>query len=887
MTSTENKFKARASAIAVRGALVALALTPAVHAAEGDEVRAQTQPANTVEIGVGVVDKGSYKFGEFNGLEKKGAYLNGGFNVRGGGSYDSDSALRWRIYGNDLGLNIRSLGAEFGEQGKFRINFGYDEIQRNQYDSYQTPYSGVGSKTLTLPGNLNAANHPAAITVTNASCSTALANCINSTTGVTTTRANTPANVTTATNVTTANLLASPTNIQSPNLNPGTAAVPNTVAAASAAAANAGLGWLIPAAMHNENIGTQRARRNVGIDLVLTPQLGFSATARQETKDGLRLTGVGSVSTGAGVTVPELLQYTTNLYNAALNYAGDNTHINVGYSGSLFRNGVDTWTADSIWGNNTVQGNVNRMIGAPDNQMHQLKLAGGYNFSKATKLTVVGSFGESTQNEGFISPGPFWYVPESSAHAKVVNKNFLARVTSRATNDLSLLASYRYEDRDNRTPYLQTISTGRDAVGAVATTNPCGPGALAATAAVLVSSLTCYDNQPINIRQKHLVLEGDYRFARGQAFKAGYDWQEIRRTSDVATQDPFRAHETKEHTLRFQYRNSMAENLNGRIGYEHSRRRHSEFELEDPLGGVLAAAVEPMLPNLITHMVANRDRDKIRSALAFQPSDRLSLGAGLDYNNDKYKDSDLYGKKFAKSWVLNLDASYAASEKVGLSAFYTYEDQKQETNSLSILRGTNVASFATPVPIQPTAAACGPYPSTSGYTAGGGALNYGSPADWNSDPCRVWSERQSDKVHTFGVSFKAKASPKLDVDGALVYTYALTPISFSGLQVVNNGLAIGAVGAAAASNNNIFIQTASMPDSSSKTWDVRLSGRYLLNKSSSLRVNYLYRRLISSDAQWDAYASNPVAIQGYVGTGRAAPTYNVNAISLSYIYTFN
>jgi len=860
MTIKEKNFKARASVIAVHGALVALALAPAAYAAD-DALRAQTQGNNAVEIGIGNVDKASAKFGEFNGLNKDGSYLNGGFSLRGGGAYDSDSTTRWRVEATNLGLDTRTLGAEFGEQGRFRINFGYDEIQRNQYNPFQTPYKGAGSTTLTLSGALNAANHPAAITIPASG------------------NANTAANVTSLTNAGIANQLAAP-NTQSPNRDPGTLAAPNTTASTSAAAANAGLGWLIPANMNNVEIGTQRKKSDVGVDLWISPRWSFKATARNETKDGLKLTGVGSVSTGFGVTLPEPIQYTTNLYSAAFNYAGDQANFNVGYYGSVFKNGIDMWTADSIWGNNAVQGNVNRMYGAADNQMQQVKLSGSYAFTKATKLTVAASTARSTQNESFIASGPLWYVPNSSANAKVDNTNFLARLTSRATNDLTLLASYRYENRDNKTPYMQTISTGRDALGAAATTSPCGPGADPATAAVRVSGLTCYDNQPINIKQQQIVLQGDYKVARGHALTAGYEWQEIKRSSDVADQDPFRAHETKEQTLRVQYRNSVAQNLNGRIGYDYSQRRHSEFELEPPLGGVLAAAVEPILPNLINYMVANRNRDRLRGAIGYQASERLSFNAGVNYNNDQYKDSDLYGKKSAKSWQLNLDGAFAVSDTAALGVYYTYDDRKSQMTSLSILRASATA-------INPLAAACKPYPTTASYNATtGAAVAYGSPADWASDPCRVWSETQADKVHTFGLSFKSQPAPKWGLNGALTYTYALTPIGFSGLQVVNNGLSIGANGAAAAVNNNLWISTQNIPDAKSKMWDLRLVGVYTIDQSSALRLNYQYRKLTSSDAQWDAYASNPVAIQGYVGTGISSPNYTVNVVSVNYIYSF-
>ena len=64
---------------------------------------------------------------------------------------DNTGMFRWRIKGIDLGLETRSLSAEVGVAGKFQINFGYDELRRNRSDSYQTPYNGAGTNTLTLP----------------------------------------------------------------------------------------------------------------------------------------------------------------------------------------------------------------------------------------------------------------------------------------------------------------------------------------------------------------------------------------------------------------------------------------------------------------------------------------------------------------------------------------------------------------------------------------------------------------------------------------------------------------------------------------------------------------------------------------------------------------
>src|ERR1035437_10108172 len=152
MTTNTNGFIARATVVARRGALIAMALAASTSLAAAQSAQDLTNPTSTTEIGGGDVSDGSYKAGEYNGLEKKGGFAIGNIDWRGGAAFDSDSALRWRIKGIDLGLDTRSLYGEIGAQGKFRLNFGFDELRRNRSDSYQTPYNGAGSNVLTLPG---------------------------------------------------------------------------------------------------------------------------------------------------------------------------------------------------------------------------------------------------------------------------------------------------------------------------------------------------------------------------------------------------------------------------------------------------------------------------------------------------------------------------------------------------------------------------------------------------------------------------------------------------------------------------------------------------------------------------------------------------------------
>src|SRR5262249_7315359 len=140
-----------------QGALAVLATMGFAQAAESTDpaVIELVKPKSEVEAGFIYTDKDSYKFGEYNGLQRKGAHPLLNFELRGGGGYDSESGSveRYRIYGRDLGLEVRSLGAEYSHQGEFRLYFDYDELRRNYSDSYQTLWNGADTNFMLLPAS--------------------------------------------------------------------------------------------------------------------------------------------------------------------------------------------------------------------------------------------------------------------------------------------------------------------------------------------------------------------------------------------------------------------------------------------------------------------------------------------------------------------------------------------------------------------------------------------------------------------------------------------------------------------------------------------------------------------------------------------------------------
>lgn len=138
-------------ALAMQGVFAAMAAMPA--RADDAEAAALKMPTNVMEMGLSVQNRDSAKFGEYTGLNKSGAYVNGGFNVRGGDAYgDANGTMRWSLTGTDVGLTSRNLGAAISDQGRWDFRISFDELRHNTSDSYQTPYvEGNGSSRFTLP----------------------------------------------------------------------------------------------------------------------------------------------------------------------------------------------------------------------------------------------------------------------------------------------------------------------------------------------------------------------------------------------------------------------------------------------------------------------------------------------------------------------------------------------------------------------------------------------------------------------------------------------------------------------------------------------------------------------------------------------------------------
>jgi MtrB/PioB family decaheme-associated outer membrane protein len=889
MKTKNGSFAIRASVIAVQSALVALAAMSAAQAAEADDaVRRLIRPTNVIEVGAGYVSDDSAKFGEYNGLSNKGIYGIFNFDIRGGGDYGSGDATRWRATGTDLGLETRDIHVDFGQQGKYRIDVNYDELRRERSDSFQTPYLGAGSNLLTLPSNWLKPFVPqvsgSAINFRSLSPTTGLA----------------PSNV---------------------------GGVVTTPTAAQQATVNNIIATDVPD-FQNVDLSTKRKALDAGISYNINSRWEFKASTKHEKKDGLKPMGAvtSQVSEYAAI-LPDLIDQTHDQYNASLTYTGDAAFFQVAYYGSVFHNDVSSMT----WQDVNDPTKTATLSSAPSNSFHQILLTGGYNFSPTTRLVLNGSYGRNTQDDQFVTAGqnsqfPLG-LPVSSLNGEVVTTAFNAKLTARPVKDLSLIAGYKYDDRDNRTPvntyFFQDANEAR-AAGASAFN-----AALGLPANTLGSNINIYANRPYSKKINQFDIDADYAIAKGQRLQGGYEYQQIDRKCDGSWINCADAPRTRENTLRAEWRANMVEDLSGRLAYAYSERRvnydENAFLALVPMANVVpaggatisayqylqqtgltgfgpvagfpsspltgdAAIFSPnnnILPqalygsrNNINEEVgmrrfnmADRNRNKVRGSVNWDANDRLSLQGGLDYNKDDY-DNSVYGLKNAETWALNLEGSYVVNADFTTQAFYSYEDIQSQTAGISYGSNSNTA-----------------FVGQAGNTiVSGGCFATVLSRNLNAkiDPCLNWSTDMRDKVNTFGAGFKYRnlMGGRLDIAGDLIYTKAHTDIGVAGGSYANNPFALAAPAPALAPGVPavFFIPAANMPTATTETFELRLGGQYVIDKASALRVLYWYQHLKSSDYIYDGMQFG--TLTNVIPTNEQPFNYNVHVIGISYVYTW-
>jgi hypothetical protein len=146
----------------------------------------------------------------------------------------------------------------------------------------------------------------------------------------------------------------------------------------------------------------------------------------------------------------------------------------------------------------------------------------------------------------------------------------------------------------------------------------------------------------------------------------------------------------------------------------------------------------------------------------------------------------------------------------------------------------------------------------------------------------VWNNQLSDDDSTLGIAVNHKGlmAGKLELIGDLSYSLGTTAYSTQIPYV----LVPNATYAPTCTSTGALL-CGSTPDIKNETITFKLTGIYQVDNASKVAVGFVHQKLSSNDYYYNFYQT------GYTGTGflptnEQAPSYSVNAISVSYIYNF-
>ena len=579
----------------------------------------------------------------------------------------------------------------------------------------------------------------------------------------------------------------------------------------------------------------------LGYSVALSDAWDFAVNYREDVRDGER--GMGYI-TNSGQALSVLYPHddSTQQVETLLSYASDKAQLQVGYSYSRYQNDVDALQLTNPIGATPTE---NRMSLAPDNQYHQLQATGALTLGKATRVTTKLSYGLGTQDQRFlpysINGGgtDLALLPRRSLDGEVVKTLFDVSLTTRPNEASSLKLGYQYYDYDNRTPRAQYLYWGRD-TGTAPT----------ATTAFTRSSV------PISSTEHKAVVDGDYYLSANTVLRGQVEYRQTK----YALLDRAETESTK---AGLEVRRPVFDTVMGSVGYWYTEKTGSDYDknvffrnsYSNPTfqtsvnGGNLTNH-----PSVRAFIYADYDEDRFRTSTNWAVTETISLQSSLDGYRQRFKGPDCgriidplanaalpdlpdtcLGRTLAEGGSLNLDLQWQPEENISLFSFMnlaeTVVEQRGRTWALST---TNAPSAA--------------------------------------DTRRDWFGHSTNQDHSVGVGGKWLPKETIDLGAQYVFGHSVSKVSVT--QFAAPAAAAGATGNAAALG-----QSTALPDAETTTHTVQLYAKWNMSRKMTLRLNYLYETLESSNWAYDGIGAT--ANSSVLMTGQASPKYENHVIGIS------
>jgi hypothetical protein len=445
-------------------------------------------------------------------------------------------------------------------------------------------------------------------------------------------------------------------------------------------------------------------------------------------------------SPGTGAEVPEPIDYFNNTVKAATEYAKKNWGVQIGYTGSFFEDNINDLVFDNPFATADVPvltfaagdsgctptGTATRCaIGAvpshgqtdlyPSNQAHYLNFAAAFDLGKRVRVMSSINPGWLRQNDAFLpySANSQIFFPDSTGaltipattlsllpaarldgQKQTLAMNFTGVYTP--LKDFELKVAYRHYDYNNNTAVFDLTPILGDTIGANSTnTGQLVPGT-AASGSGAAEDTVGRSNPGFN--RKNLEVSGDWSFAKRSSVKVGYEGEWFDRSHrDVA--------HSMENSVFGAVDYSPWRDLLIRFSGRHQNREPDKYEDEasdgidcDP-AALLAARSAGDFPEVQpcghrfdesarlldrTDALVQYSRDKFTVSAGFQTIQQNFNRRGVGSNSPQplnfltgtaatTSPYFLYGALKDLSYIYTFDSTYAISPAVSLFAEYAHE----------------------------------------------------------------------------------------------------------------------------------------------------------------------------------------------------------------------
>jgi MtrB/PioB family decaheme-associated outer membrane protein len=468
-------------------------------------------------------------------------------------------------------------------------------------------------------------------------------------------------------------------------------------------------------------------REKAGFAMNYTPSERYEAFFKlsNETRQGMRGFGAtfGMPNRSGATELVEPIDYKTIDLAAGLRYKVEKLQANITYSGSFFRNDINTL----VWENPGLTSNAagafipreGRMPLAPSNSYNTIKGDVAWVFSPKVRFAGSGSYASMRQNADLVPPTigtgiirgqaagaagninlSNWNTTDSlsqrTAGASLDTYNVFAQVVATPTSNLRLDVEMRGRGEDNKTNYLGLNPlTGQ--YGYIALDGGLAPGN-ARLAGVYEPTVA---GSRVQIR--NIPFARDYLDFTGRALytlanrdkilvsvanrSIHNDRREVINTNDrrVTAQYSSRTHEWGTYRFTYEYADLK--------GDEYNPYPYGPYETTSMPGYI------PRFPNgdapftlneFRKYDVANRSQHVAKAQTNFIVSEKFDIQLTGDFKSDQYKAD--YGLRKAEIYNVNAAANYNLSVNTSFNAFYSYQGRNRHARSIA--SGTLIASGA-------------------------------------------------------------------------------------------------------------------------------------------------------------------------------------------------